>query len=204
MRIGLLLGSFDPIHLGHVTMASMIINSGLCDKVLFVVAKQNPWKKYQAAPFEIRCKMIRASIHQFIGACEVCELEKDIESTTYSYKVLEMIKKKHPNDELFIIAGTDTIQLIPHWRNFSDRIKPYFKFIEIARGDVYKEKPKDNEPFVVIRNGTEELGQFNCIIPKVTDVSSTMVREMVRKNMNPYPYVNENVIKLIQIYKLYK
>ena len=44
-KIGLLLGSFDPVTVAHVAMASNVINSGLCDKVIFVVAQHNPWKK---------------------------------------------------------------------------------------------------------------------------------------------------------------
>ncbi len=204
MKIGLLLGSFDPIHLGHITMASMLLNSGLCEKVLFVIAKQNPWKEYKAAPFELRSMMVKSSIQQFLGSCEVCELEKNIDSKSYSYKVLELIKKEYTNDDLFIIAGTDTIKQIPNWKKFNDSIKPYFKFIEIARGDVYEEKPKDNEPFLIVEHNTNELGYFKCIIPKVTDVSSSMIREMVKNNMNPYPYVNENVINIINAYKLYK
>jgi len=204
MRIGLLLGSFNPIHFAHLTMASMAINSNLCDKVLFVVAKQNPWKDEQAAPFELRCKMVEASIAQFFDKCEVCDLEKEIDSTSYSYIVLGLIKKKYPTDELFLIAGTDTIKKIPRWRNFDDNIKPYYKFIEIARNTTYNINLKADEEFAVIKNQNEELGEFDCIVPRITDVSSTMVRGIIKRNMNPYPYVNEGVIKIIEEYNLYK
>ena len=203
LKIGLLLGSFDPIHYGHIAMASVVLNSGLCDKVLFVVAKQNPWKKHKAANFELRCEMVKASIYPFLGACEVCTLEKNIDSTAYSYKVLELIKKEYPNDELFLIAGTDTIDIIPHWRNFNDKIKPYFKFIEIGRGDKYKAELKNEETFVITKTSREGMGEFNCIIPRITDVSSTAIREMVKNNMNPYPYVTQEVSNIIFKNKLY-
>ena len=77
MKIGLLLGSFDPIHIAHINIASCVLNGGLCDKVLFVVAQHNPWKENNPAPFDVRCDMINASIEAFDGKCEVCELEKD-------------------------------------------------------------------------------------------------------------------------------
>ena len=76
MKIGLLLGSFNPITIAHVAMASNVIASGLCDKVLFVVAKHNPWKKEAPAPFELRCQMIEEAIKPLGDTCEVCRFEE--------------------------------------------------------------------------------------------------------------------------------
>ena len=148
MKIGLLLGSFDPIHIAHVNIASCAINSGLCDKVLFVVAKHNPWKKHEPAPFELRCEMIKASIGAFGDKCEVCTLEKDIEPPTYSYKVLEKIREIYPNDELFIICGSDTIDAVTQWKKFETYIKNKVGFIEVKRNDS-TEIDNDKLPFSV-------------------------------------------------------
>ena len=103
MRIGLFFGSFDPIHIAHINVASCVLNSGLCDKVLFVVAQHNPWKERTPAPFELRCKMVEESIKALGHKCEVCDLEKDIEPPTYTYKVLNKLMELYPQDELFII-----------------------------------------------------------------------------------------------------
>ena len=46
MKVGLLLGSFDPIHIGHVHMATEALNRGLVDQVFFVPTMQNPWKEH--------------------------------------------------------------------------------------------------------------------------------------------------------------
>ena len=62
MRIGLLFGSFDPIHIGHIAIATTILNAKAVDKVLFVVAAQNPWKDRKATDFNIRCSMVHQSI----------------------------------------------------------------------------------------------------------------------------------------------
>ena len=45
MRVGILLGSFNPIHMGHLHMATSALNAGLVDEVVFVPSVQNPWKK---------------------------------------------------------------------------------------------------------------------------------------------------------------
>ena len=204
-KIGLILGSFDPIHIAHINIASCVLNSGLCDEILFVVAKHNPWKKNEPAPFDVRCDMVQLSITPFGGACKVCELEKDIEPPTYSYKVLTKMREQYPDDELYLITGTDTFNKLPGWKNWESDIKPYFKVICVDRNAI---SPKDigmgkNNSFVV---GSFEclIGQVDNITPRTLDVSSTMIRDMVAKGQNPYPLVTKDVLNIINNHKLYK
>lgn len=58
MKIGYLLLSGDPIHIGHISMASKCINDGIVDEVRITVCVQNPWKGAPIASFEQRCEMI--------------------------------------------------------------------------------------------------------------------------------------------------
>ena len=205
MKIGLALGSFDPIHIGHINIAACVLNSGLCDKVLFVVAKHNPWKRNEPAPMELRCAMIKASISGFDGRCEVCDLEKDIEPPTYSYKVIEKIREAYPNDELYLIGGTDTIERIPQWKNFDSHIRNKLSYIEVKRNDG-TEMDSNKIPFkehLVSRNSLTDK-EFWSIKTQRMDASSTMVRSMINNGMNPMPYVNEEVLKIIINNNLYK
>ena len=202
MKIGLLLGSFNPITIAHVAMASNVIASGLCDKVLFVVAKHNPWKKETPAPFELRCQMIEEAIRPLGGTCEVCRFEEKHEAPVYSYIPINEAIETYPNDEIILIAGTDTIDRIPRWKNFETHIKDKIGFIEVSRGD-YNTMTNVSMPFGLY---VGVLGD-NTLIRRLSiqrmDVSSTMVRNMVSKGMNPYPYVTEGVAKIISDNKLY-
>ena len=204
MKIGLLLGSFDPIHIAHVNIASCVLNSGLCDKVLFVVAQHNPWKENNPAPFDVRCDMINASIEAFDGKCEVCELEKDIEPPTYSYKVLEKLREIYHNDELFLICGSDTIDAIPNWKKFETDIKDNVGFIEVKRDDG-TEIDNPTRPFIIHEGSRSSYTTKGCWYVKMQrmDASSTLVRSMISKGMNPYPYVNQDVLRIIKRYNLY-
>ena len=201
MKIGLLLGSFDPIHIAHINVVSCVLNSGLCDKVLIVVAKHNPWKENEPAPFDRRCDMIKYSIEPFGGACEVCDLERDIELPTYSYKVLTKIREQHPDDELFLISGTDTFNNIPSWKNWETDIKPYFKYIVASR--YMSNDLKKGEAYRVDTFGCN-LGQVDEIVTTTLDVSSTIVRNIVVSGENPYPLVTREVLNIINRYNLYK
>lgn len=200
LKIGLLLGSFDPIHIGHMNIATCAINSKLCDKVLFVVAKQNPFKKEESTPFDIRCNMVFQAILDAdveLKKYQICKLEGDIEPPTYSYKVLELIRKEYPCDDLFILCGSDTLNSMPYWKNYDTHIKPHFKNICVLRGE--HKQPSNGKPFEV----KEENGVI-FITPIMLNVSSTLIRNMVKENMNPTPYVTDGVSNIIKRYNLYK
>jgi nicotinate-nucleotide adenylyltransferase len=202
MKIGLLLGSFNPITIAHVAMASNVIASGLCDKVLFVVAKHNPWKKEAPAPFDLRCQMIEEAIRPLGDKCEVCRFEEKYEPPVYSYIPINEAIETYPNDEIILIAGTDTIDRIPRWKNFETHIKDKIGFIEVLRGF---DSTIANEPipFKVGCVAVCTAMQVTTLEIQKMDISSTMVRTMVSKGMNPYPYVTEGVAKIISDNKLY-
>lgn len=204
MKIGLLLGSFDPIHIAHINMASCVLNSKLCDKVLFVVAQHNPWKKNEPAPFDVRCNMISTAIKPFEDRCKVCDLEKDIEEPAYSYKVINKIIELYPQDELFLICGSDTIEKVTQWKKFETDIKNKVGFIEIIRNDG-TDIDNERKPFITYQGNRSSLTnkEFWYIKMQKMDVSSTLVREMIANNMNPYPYVTQETLDIIKKYNLY-
>lgn len=212
-KIGLILGSFDPIHIGHINIASCVLNSGYCDKILFVVAKHNPWKKQDPTPFELRCQMVEASIRGFNGKCEVCRFEEEInEPIVYSYMTINMALERYPNCELYVIGGEDTIKSVPKWKNFETHIKDKVTFIEISRGETKSFNPtKDlligtKYPFHKWMDWNDKLAthEYLKIQTQRMDVSSTMIRYMVAEGMNPFPYVNEETCNIIKKYNLYK
>lgn len=198
MKIGLILGSFNPITVAHLAMVSNLLNSKICDKVLLVVAKHNPWKIEPPAPFELRCKMAEIAIAPFGDACEVCRFEEDIEPPAYSYITIGIALKKYPNDELFLVGGSDTIPQIPNWKNYDTHIKGKIGLIEITRGNKYSSLTSTNKPFVKWINDDIEKLEIQRM-----DVSSTMIRNMLKDGMNPYPYITENVYNFIKKYNLY-
>lgn len=206
MKIGLLLGSFNPVTIAHVAMATSVLNSELCDKVLFVVAKHNPWKKEEPAPFDLRCQMIEAATRPLGDKCEVCRFEEKYEPPVYSYIPINEAIKAYPKDVIFVIAGSDTIERIPRWRNYKTDIKGKVGFIEITRGKANTAKGLlDTLPFVRDTYLNEKIGGYiNRLDIRDMDISSTMVRWMVGKGMNPYPFVTDEVNRIITENNLYK
>lgn len=115
MKVGFLLGSFDPPHIGHMHMISMTLQE--LDLVVVVPAMQNPWKERQSTNFELRCQMLEDITKPFGDSVIIQDLEKDLEPPYYSYKTLEKLKEIYNKDSLFIICGHDVYGEMHKWNN---------------------------------------------------------------------------------------
>ena len=200
-KIGFLMGSFDPVHIGHINMVRVALNSGLLDKVILVPSGHNPWKKEDPAPFDLRVQMIEASIKEFGDKCEVSPIEGTFEPPFYSNKPLNHFKEKYSGNELFILCGTDTVNRIPRWRNAATDILPFYGIIEIYRGI---EDPMDegSERYVEDKNGNKYPYQ-RIIQGSYMTASSTEVRNSIKNGLITYPLINGEVEKIIKENNLY-
>ena len=145
---GYLLGTFDPIHTGHLQMIHHALTKGGCDKVVVIPTRQNPWKEKQPASYEDRCQMIKNAILPFGDKCELSYSEMELEPPFYSYKTLE----RYRADGGVIICGTDVAEKIHEWKNYETGIKPYFGVLVIPRGENDISSTRIRE---LIKNGQE-------------------------------------------------
>ena len=200
-KIGFLMGSFDPVHIGHINMVRVALNSGLLDKVILVPSGHNPWKKEDPAPFDLRVQMIEVSIKEFGDKCEVSPIEGTFEPPFYSNKPLNHFKEKYSGNELFILCGTDTVNRIRRWRNAATDILPFYGIIEIYRGI---EDPMDegSERYVEDKNGNKYPYQ-RIIQGSYMTASSTEVRNSIKNGLITYPLINGEVERIIKENKLY-
>jgi len=204
MKIGFLMGSFDPIHVGHINMVRAALNSGLVDKVILVVSGHNPWKKEEPAPFDLRYQMAIASTLPFGDKCAVSNVENLFKPPYYSNKPLNYFKDIYPDDERFIICGTDTLTKIPNWKNFETDIFPYYGIIEVNRDNSIKDgEVKECCIPIKLKSGEKADYIYYSIPIKALDVSSTMIRDDIKNGNNLYPLLTECAIKIIKENKLY-
>ena len=179
MKIGFLLGSFDPIHMGHLHMAASALNCDLIDEVVFVPTVQNPWKT-DSTDFRNRCFMIQLAIDDM----EHCSMSSiDYRNTTpyYSVNTLKMLQEEYPEDELYLIVGADIVNNIKDWHE-GEWILKNFDFITIAR------------------DGFEATSD----ITKTLNISSTEIRTLANNNKMIYPLVPKVVSQYIKRFNLYK
>lgn len=186
MRIGIFLLSGDPPHIGHCASMTRVLNNGLVDRVLCVPTKQNPWKDTPIGTFEERCQMIN-NICRNIDGCELEPIEEDLFPPYYSCFTLDALYKKYgPDNEYWIIGGTDTVDSLSSWMNYESMIKGKFKVIAFTREG---KKPEIDEV------------EYVLVESDVPDLSSTYVRELLAKGLNGWPYVPECNLEICkQIY----
>lgn len=195
------MGSFDPIHIGHINMIRAALN--FVDKVIVVPSGHNPWKKNEPAPFALRVEMIRKSILPFDDAVDVSDIEGYFEPPYYANKPLNHFKKEYKYDELYIICGSDTVDKIPLWKNAENDILPFYKVLSLDResnGNTIKEGIIE-EKTAVYGDG-KQYEYINLSINPIT-VSSTDIRQLIKDNKPTYPLLPTSVYEIINNYKLY-
>jgi nicotinate-nucleotide adenylyltransferase len=117
MRVGLLGGSFDPVHKGHIKLAQSALSQLKLKKVYFVLAPRPPHKSPQmVAPAKDRLKMLRLALK---GAKKLSAATWELKRKGPSYTVttLQNLKRLHPREEIFFIMGSDTFRGFQTWRN---------------------------------------------------------------------------------------
>jgi nicotinate-nucleotide adenylyltransferase len=114
MRVGLLGGTFDPFHFGHLAAADAAIDCAELDRVLFMPAAQPPHRPPAIATPQQRIEMCRLGI-EGEPRFEVSDLELKREGPSYTVDTLSQLKKEQPDDELFLILGWDAAKLFSTW-----------------------------------------------------------------------------------------
>ncbi len=189
MKIGLLGGTFNPIHIGHMLLAQECWHQLELDKVIFVPVNEPPHKglacNVSAAD---RLNMVRLALEDD-GRFEISTFEIDKGGTSYSINTARHFRKCfRKDDELYFLTGADSVPGLPEWKDID-------KLLEIVIL-VVASRPAFEIPGAA-REGVKALN-----IPLV-DVSSTMIRKRI-KGKEPIDFlVPPRVVKYIREKGLY-
>ena len=157
LKIGLLGGSFDPIHKGHLELAKAILKDG-CQEVWFLPCQASPLKERSLSSFEHRTNMIEWAIAPF-KKMKVCTIERDLPVPSYTVTTLRELKRKYQADFIFYI-GNDQAKQLDKWKDIDDCMK-------LAEFRVFKRDSND----------VECAYDLKCVEFKQIDISSTKVRQ---------------------------
>lgn len=115
MRIGVFGGTFDPVHVGHLILAEQCREQACLDQVWFVPSARPPHKPDPTrTPFERRVEMLALAIAGH-PAFRVEEMEKDRPGPSFTADTLEELRHRRPEDELFLLLGSDSLKDLPVW-----------------------------------------------------------------------------------------
>lgn len=191
-RIGLLFGSFNPIHTGHLAMGEMALDSGFVDLVWFVISPNSPYKMGLGilADAEHRYQMVSKATsynERFI----VDTTEFTMEGPSYTYLTLEKLKEKHPDFEFYLICGTDVFVDIPSWYGGKE-VMELTKFLVYPRNTTTNYIPDEMVGKVEFLNGVPSL-----------EISSTFLRNQIKNKRTTTHFMPLEVRKYIDDNNLY-
>lgn len=119
-RVGLLGGTFNPLHLGHLAQASECLWRARLDQVLFIPTYVPPHKKdLSLLPFDERVNLLRRSIEPWPDL-EVTDLEASLEQPSYTLRTLRRLKELRPDDGFCFILGVDAFLEIESWYHYEE------------------------------------------------------------------------------------
>lgn len=199
-RIGIMGGTFDPIHIGHLILGETAYEQFHLDQVLFMPAGNPPHKQEREsrASDEQRTEMVRRAISSnphFVLSLD----EMNQEGFTYTYRTLERLKEENPDTDYFFIMGADSLYDFEKWRE-PGRILAACTVLVATRNHTARERLEE-----AIRHLREtyqgnllEMDSLNI------DISSHLIRSWIRQGRTLAYYVPDSVISYIQENKIYR
>lgn len=133
MKIGMLGGTFNPVHTGHVNLGRVCAERAGLDKLLVIPTGLPPHKATAAGMPDDAHRLCMLDIaFGDVGAAEVCDLEMRRDGRSYTIDTLTALREKYPRDELFLIVGSDMFLTLESWHR-AEEIKPMVTVLTMAR-----------------------------------------------------------------------
>ena len=189
MKVGLYFGSFNPIHTGHLIIASHVLNETDLQKIWFVLSPQNPFKQSATLLNEFdRLHLVQKAIGGD-DRLRASDIEFALPKPSYTAHTLTYLKEKYPTYEFSIIMGSDSFQNLGKWKN-AEAIIDHYPILVYER------------PGFPVEN---TLGA-NARVMKapLLEISATHIREAIQQGKSIRYLVPESVEQEIATSRFYK
>lgn len=199
-KIGIMGGTFDPIHIGHLILGEKAYQQFGLEKIMFMPSGNPPHKQHREgrATDEQRVEMVRRAIvdnPHFALSLE----EMNADGYSYTYRTLERLKGQNPGVEYYFIIGADSLFDFDGWKE-PGRICQAAKLLVAGRNHV--EKPRLISQMKYL--GEKYNGEFFLLDIPNLDISSKMLRKWIAESESILYYVPDSVYTYIKEQKIYK
>ena len=186
MKIGIYVGSFNQPHKGHIKIVNHLISKYL-DKVI-IIPTGNYWEKIDLVNIDHRINMLKFYENENII------IDDENNSLEYTYQILNGLKLKYKDDELYLIIGADNIINFDKWKNYEQILT--YNLVILNRNNIdvlgYLEKLNKKDKYVIVND-----------LPNI-DISSTLIRNKLNnKDYDLSMYIDDCVLNYIRENNLY-
>lgn len=196
-KIGILGGTFDPIHLGHLILAETIMEECALNRVVFIPAADPPHKNWaQGATPRQRYEMVQLAIESN-PAFGISDMEIKRQGPSYSRDTLAQLVQEHGEDaEFYFIVGADSIVTLHTW-NRVEELLTLCHFIGASR------RGSEPDRRILEKQFGELARKIHCIVTPEWDISSTDIRSRIQQGKSIKYIVPEKVEQYIYGEKIY-
>lgn len=181
-------GSFDPIHIGHTSLATEVLRQNLADEVWFMVSPRNPLKKDSNLTDENhRLEMVRLAVAgepRFVA----CDFEFNLPRPSYTFHTLQALEAAYPDREFILLIGADNWACINRWYNYQEIISRYSIIVYPRGGEEFAQLPEN----------------VHWLSSPLFDISSTEIRGSLFKDDKMQQWLPSGVYDYIITNNLYQ
>ncbi|MCC8119105.1 MAG: nicotinate-nucleotide adenylyltransferase [Bacteroidales bacterium] len=188
-KIGILGGSFNPVHVGHMMIANYLTQWGIVDKVWLTLSPRNPLKdSAELIPDMKRLAMLKIACENVPGV-HICDIELSMPRPSYTIDTLRLLKKRHPNKDFKLVIGSDNWNTWNQWRA-GDEILDEFGVL------VYPRPGKE------IKN--QYVDGMDVVSSPMINLSSSFIRQAISKGRDVRCFLPTGVYDYIKTNHLYE
>lgn len=203
-KVGLLGGTFNPVHRGHVDLGLRIQEAFGLDKVFYILSAQPPHKAHmEIAPAELRWRMLNEALKPFPQLVP-CDIEMKRPTMSWTVDTVDQLKREYPETDFYFISGSEGFLKIRTWKDYK-RLMRSLSFIVVVR------KPGHEEAVEALLN-SEDMS-LHASSPSVRlfsyrsdtlSISSTLIRGKIKDSQQIDAFVEEEVQKIMEDNNLYE
>lgn len=199
-KIGIMGGTFDPIHMGHLILGEQSYEQLHLDKVLFMPSGNPPHKRNRTgrASDDQRVDMVRLAIednpHFELSLAEMHET-----GYTYTYRTLEELRKQNPDTDYYFIIGADSLFTFEEWREPARICAACTLVVAVRDHASFDELNRE-----IQRLSVKYHGHFILLDTMNIDVSSHQIRQWVTEEKSLKYYIPDNVISYMKENGIYR
>ncbi len=192
MKIGLYFGTFNPIHIGHLTIANHLAEHSDLDQIWFVVTPQSPFKKKSSLlDNRQRYEMVYRATENYLKL-KPSDIEFGLKQPNYTIDTLIYLEEKFPDYEFALIMGEDNLKSFHKWKNYELILENYSVYVypRISEGKTdtqFKDHPK-----------------IHHVAAPIMEISSTFIRNSIKEGKNVRPMLPHSVWEYIDEMNFYK
>jgi nicotinate-nucleotide adenylyltransferase len=198
-RIGLLGGTFDPIHYGHLTIAQLALESCRLDQLIFIPAGEPPHKNKTSitvASHRLRMVELALSVHPQFGLNDVEIRQK---KPSYSINLLAFFQKLYPDADLYLVMGADSLMELETWYEYQNLLSQTH-LIVMKRDGIPVQKLKEKICHFVRSYGA----QIHVATSIQLNISSSQIRDRVHQHQSIRYFTPAPVQQYIETHHLYQ